>query len=84
MPGLNKSNEKRIKEQILHYLYEKYPSSFTPKWIGKELIRDNEFIGRLLAELHEAKLIEKNERRSRHFDYFKLSEVAKQAYDRVS
>jgi predicted transcriptional regulator with HTH domain len=81
VPPLNKSNEKRIKEQILQYLYEKYPSSFTSKWISKELIRDNEFVGRLLNELEVAKVIEKNERRSSHFTYYRLSEIAKKAYD---
>jgi len=81
VPGLNKSNEKRIKEQIINYLYEKYPSSFTAKWIARELIRDNEFTGRLLRELEDTKLIEKNERRSSYFTYYRLSDIAKSSYD---
>lgn len=81
MPGLNKSNEKRIKEQIIQYLYENYPNSYTSKRIGKELIRNNEFTARLLKELEEAKVVAVNQNKSKFFKYYRLTDIAKRAYD---
>ena len=81
MPSLSRSNEKRIKEQIIQFLYENHPNSYTAKRIGRELIRDNEFVDRLLRELEETKIVTVNQNKSRSFKYYRLTDIAKRAYD---
>lgn len=53
------SNEKkdRIIEQILHYLYQKFPYNPFTSEIAKEIARDEEYIKRICFELKDKALI---------------------------
>lgn len=81
MPKMSVRTRRRIIEQIISFLYENYPSSYTPKRIGYELARDNEFVTGLLKDLEKKKVIGVNREKSKYFTYYRLSKVAKQAYD---
>ena len=59
MPKISDKKVQRIKEEILSYLYNNPAKPLFTSHIAEEMIRDEEFILRLLNELHESKLIKK-------------------------
>ena len=59
MSLVSKDKEKRIKEDVLRVLYENSPKKLYTYFIAEELARDDEFMLRLLNELHQEGLINK-------------------------
>lgn len=56
MSKISEHKEKRIKEEILRLLYENYPKLMYTVEIADELIRDDEFILKLMKYLNKANL----------------------------
>jgi len=54
---LSKEKRDKISEQILSLLYEIYPQAKFTAEIAKEIVRDEEFIKELIAELQNKKLV---------------------------
>ncbi len=65
MPRISDKKIERIKEGILSYLYDNPAKPIFTSQIAEEMIRDEEFILRLLKELHASKLIKKISTNSR-------------------
>jgi predicted transcriptional regulator len=59
MPIISEKKIKRIKEDILSLLYENPAKPLFTSHIAEEMIRDEEFILRLLNELNKEGLIDK-------------------------
>ena len=57
MSRISLASKEKIKEQILRLLYDSHPEMLWTYQIGGELIRDDEFILKLLKELYERKLV---------------------------
>lgn len=79
----------RIKEEILSLLYHNSPVALFTNKIANELIRDEEFIKRLLLELKEQDLVKevkksKNGKEYRRRRRWNLSQKAFEAYKGLS
>ncbi len=57
MPRISKSKKEKIQEQIIFYLYTKFPNPQFISDIAKELARDEEFIKTLINELFIKNLV---------------------------
>ena len=82
MSKLSQITLNKIKEQIIIFLYENYPRSYTAAYVGRDIGRKNELVGRLLDELNKKKVVLLNIKKSKSFKYYRLSEVAKKVYDK--
>jgi hypothetical protein len=54
---LSKDKKDRISEQILSFLYHSFPHEPFTAEIAREVVRDEEFIKRILFELKEKNLV---------------------------
>jgi len=54
---LSKDKKDRISEQILSFLYHSFPNEPFTAEIAREVVRDEEFIKRILFELKEKNLV---------------------------
>jgi predicted transcriptional regulator with HTH domain len=54
---ISKAKKDKISEQILSYLYHSFPKTPFTAEIAREIIRDEEFVKRLLLELSDKGLI---------------------------
>lgn len=54
---LSNSKKDKISEQILSYLYHSFPKTPFTAEIAREIIRDEEFVKRLLLELSDKGLV---------------------------
>lgn len=54
---LSKDKKDRIAEQILSFLYHSFPNEPFTAEIAREVVRDEEFIKRILFELKEKNLV---------------------------
>lgn len=84
MTKVSKKREEKIKEEILSLLYENITGLSTYK-IGEELLRDDEFILRMMQELKEKGLVKPLAKSPRGRDYktkkvWALSKEAFEAY----
>ena len=61
MSRISDDKAQKIKESILSYLFEEYPKMRYTFEVAEFLIRDDEFILRLLLELNKKKLVNKIE-----------------------
>jgi len=59
MPKISDKKIQRIKEEILSLLYENPAKPLYTSYIAEEMIRDEEFILRVLEELNKEGLIDK-------------------------
>ena len=85
MPQISKIKQNKIKEQVLFYLYSQSPKQPFTSDIACELARDEEFIKRILLEMHKDHLIVKIERNSSGIKYirrmrWRISNKAYQIY----
>lgn len=64
MSKVSFEKEKKIKENLLGYLFECYPKMFYTSELSEEFIRDDEFVLKLMLQLHEEKLVKKIEESS--------------------
>jgi hypothetical protein len=53
MPRISEKKREKISEQILHYLFSKFPKPLFTSDIAVEIARDEEFIKTLLIELEK-------------------------------
>lgn len=81
------SNQKkeRISEQILAYLYSVNPKSIFTVQVAQEIIRDEEFIKKLLLDLEKKGFVVKINKNSKGISYirrmrWKLSDKAYEVY----
>jgi predicted transcriptional regulator with HTH domain len=82
MPQISDKKIERIKEQILHYLFESSPEAqFTSK-ISLEIARDEEFVKSLLLELKQKGLVSLIQKSPSGNQYLKRQRwtLSKQAY----
>jgi len=54
---IGKEKEGRIKEDILRFLYDEYPSFHYTNAIAYEVLRDNEFVLRLMRDMLKEDLV---------------------------
>ena len=85
MSKISKEKQQKIKEEILSLLFEKSPKSLYTYEVAKELIRDEEFIKRLLKELSRDKLVIKISKNKEGIDFlarrrWQLSPATYKAY----
>jgi hypothetical protein len=57
MSRISSPSIEKIKEQILRYLYDSYPEMVWTYQVGDELVRDDEFVLKLLIELQNSGLV---------------------------
>jgi len=87
MPKISKEKIDKIKEHILHHLFEISPQSKFTSDIAKEIARDEEFTKSLMLALKEKKLVSEINKNPNGADYTKrqrwsLSSEAYSAYSR--
>lgn len=57
MSKISLKKEARIKEDVLRFLYDKYPEFHYTNVVSYEILRNNEFVLRLLKELSNDGLV---------------------------
>lgn len=85
MSKLSETKVRMIKEEILSLLYSKSPKPLFTNEIAKHLIRDEEFIKRLLIELKKNNLVKEVNKSANGYKYIRwrrwtLSSKAYTAY----
>lgn len=89
MTRVSEKNKDKIKESILSILYHNSPKSLFGAEIAREIIRDEEFVKKLLFELERKGLITAIKKSSNGIDYSKrirwrLTNGAYKAYKEAS
>ena len=89
MSKLSKDKIKKIKEQILTELYQQGLKPLFTAEIASLLVRDEEFIKRLLSQLKKDKLVKEIDKSSRGYSYSKwrrwqLTDSAYEAIGKLS
>jgi predicted transcriptional regulator with HTH domain len=87
MPVISLKNKNKIKEQILYLLFSKFPKPLFTAEIAQELARDEEFIKKLLIELHKDSLLVKISKNSEGINYlrrirWRISNKVHEAYSK--
>lgn len=57
MPRISETKERKIKETILHLLFEQSPKALFTYHIAQELARDEEYIKKLMFELESKNMV---------------------------
>ena len=88
MSKISQEKEARIKEEILSLLFHSSPHALYTVFISKDIVRDEEFVKRLLLELEKAGLVTAVRKSPKGKDYsrrlrWRLTERAYQAYKEV-
>lgn len=87
MSRISQEKIKKIKEEILALLYNKFPHPLFTAQIAKELARDEEFIKKILLDLEKLGLVKKiNEKKGKIFvrkTLWQLTEKAYKAYKNI-
>ncbi len=88
MPRISEKKTLKIKEKILELLFDSSPRSLFTSEIAEELARDEEFIKRLLRELHKEKFISKISKNNRGKNFlarrkWQLSQETYNAYKKL-
>ena len=88
MSKISQKKMTKIKENILAILFDNSPKALYTNRIGEELCRDEEFIKKLLEELHKEKLVTKITKNSRGKSFlarrkWQLSDTAYNAYKKL-
>jgi len=69
MPQISDVKIKKIKENILAFLYENSPKALYTVTIARELARDEEFIKKLLQQLEKAALVSRIKKNTKGIVY---------------
>jgi len=85
MPTISKEKKEKISEQILFYLYSRFPKPIFTSNIAKEIARDEEFTKKLLVSLEKKELVTKINKNPKGFNYirrirWRISNKAYQIY----
>jgi len=83
MPKISNEKENKIKEAILHLLFQESPKMLFTYHIAKELARDEEYIKKLLTELEKKGLVVSVKKSTNGKDYSKRIRwrISAQAYE---
>jgi len=89
MPRISQTKETKIKETILHLLFEQSPKSLFTYHIAQELARDEEYIKKLMEALELSGLVASVRKNPKGLDYsrrirWRLSNKAYDAYKKVN
>jgi hypothetical protein len=57
MPRISNKKEDKIKESVLHLLFQQAPKAMFTASISQELARDEEYVKKLLLDLESKKLV---------------------------
>jgi DNA-binding IscR family transcriptional regulator len=86
---ISEEKQKKISEQILAFLYSNMPKPMFTAHIAREIIRDEEFVKKLLLNLRKEGLVNEVKKNSSGKEYlkrlrWKLSDKAYEAYKRAA
>ncbi|MEM2121906.1 MAG: hypothetical protein QXK80_02795 [Candidatus Pacearchaeota archaeon] len=89
MPKISETKENKIKEAILHLLFEQSPKALFTYHIAQELARDEEYIKKLMLELESKNMVLSVKKNSQGKDYsrrirWRLSPHVYDAYKRLN
>lgn len=89
MPKISETKENKIKEAILHLLFQQSPKALFTYHIAQELARDEEYIKKLMLELETKNLVVAVKKNSKGKDYSKrirwrLSSQTYEAYKKLN
>jgi predicted transcriptional regulator with HTH domain len=59
MPKISNKKTQKVQEQILHFLFSKFPRQIFTSHIAEEIARDEEFTKKLLIDLEKKGLVVK-------------------------
>lgn len=87
MTKISKKREEKIKEEVLGLLYENIKGMSTYN-IGEEILRDDEFVLRLLEEMEEKGVVKQVKKNTKGKEYkarrmWALSKEAFEAYEKL-
>lgn len=71
MPRISEDKKKKISEQILHFLFVKFPTPMFTVEVAKEIARDEEFVKALLLRLEKERLVVKISKNQDGYEYKK-------------
>ncbi|MFW6283583.1 MAG: hypothetical protein ACOC1P_06050 [Minisyncoccales bacterium] len=82
---ISKEKKKRIKEQILSFLFHEFPKTYFTAQIAREIARDEEFTKDLLQDLKKDKIVTPIKKNPEGIEYsrrirWRLSKKAHRAY----
>jgi predicted transcriptional regulator with HTH domain len=69
MPLISLKKQEKIQEQILAFLFSKFPQQLFTSEIAEEIARDEEFVKKLLIKLNSKNLIVKIKKNSEGIKY---------------
>ena len=81
MSKISEEKMKRIKGAVCTLLYEKHPKTITANKIAEELVRDNEFISKILKDLESERIVLKTRKKEGKVYKWMLTSAAKKIYD---
>ena len=89
MPRISSTKEKRIKEMILHFLFEQSPRAVFTAAVSENIARDEEYIKRLLLSLENKGLVVSIKKNPQGKNYvrrirWRLSNQAYDAYKKMN
>lgn len=89
MPRISQTKENKIKETILHLLFQQSPKSLFTYHIAQELARDEEYIKKLMIELETKNLVNGVKKNADGKDYsrrirWRLSSQTYEAYKKLN
>jgi len=89
MPKISNTKEAKIKETILHHLFQQSPKSLFTYHIAQELARDEEYIKKLMTDLEAQGFVSGIKKNSKGIDYsrrirWRLSSKAYDAYKKIN
>jgi len=79
MSRISEEKIKKIKESIISLLFSKFPYAMSTARIARELVRDEEFIKKILLELEKEKIVKRIAKYQRKNEW-QLSNKAYEAY----
>lgn len=69
MPRISEEKKNKISEQILHYMFTKFPQPVFTVDVAKEIARDEEFVKMLLLKMARENLVVKITKNSEGYEY---------------
>ncbi|MFH1779809.1 MAG: hypothetical protein ABH803_01540 [Candidatus Micrarchaeota archaeon] len=80
MSRISKKSFQKIAEGVLGFLYERHPKPFSTRAIAVELVRDNEFILKVMLFLEKNGYVE---RKGKKWQLWQLTLKAKAGFDKT-
>ena len=88
MPRISYEKEAKIKEAIIHLLYQQAPQALFTALISRELARDEEYMKKLLLELEKQGIVSSVKKNHQGIDYvqrirWRLSNQTFETYKKI-